>query len=156
MLKLHPELSDCLSLPKSDGTPGDAGHPVNLNSVRRGVTSEGKPDAKEEKQQDGGEQSVEQRRYSLVQEGAMKLKKKLTRDWSDMTTREDAAIGKQAQKAQMSGKKSTWMLGPWSEGDPPSSSHNSFQNPFLPTDKLRGESTPIPPITTQEIPIGEQ
>lgn len=54
MLKLHSELPDCLSLPKSDGTPGDGGHPVNLNSLRRGVTSEGKPDAKEEKQQDGG------------------------------------------------------------------------------------------------------
>lgn len=49
VLKLHPELPDCLSLPKSDTTHGDIGHPVNLNSVIMDVAPEGKPDVQREK-----------------------------------------------------------------------------------------------------------
>lgn len=63
VLKLYPGLPDCFRLPKSDSTPGDTSHPATLNAVIMDVTPEGKPDAEGEKQQDAGEQSVEDRRW---------------------------------------------------------------------------------------------
>lgn len=71
VFKLYPELPDCLRSPKSDSTPGDTGHPVNLNSVIMDITPKRQPDAEREKQQDAGEQSA---------------KEKLSRVWADMTT----------------------------------------------------------------------